>query len=182
MTAVSQWSINRKAWLLLGLSALGFEFAALYFQYAMKLEPCIMCIYQRVAVMGVMFSGFITAIAPQIMLMRIAGFGLWGVSAIWGMLIVIEHYGIQTETDPFKFHACELNPNFPDWFQIHQWFPAVFEVRGDCGTVDWVFLNMSMVQWMIVVFALYSAAFAVVFLSTLIKMVGGGEQNSPPKP
>lgn len=169
MTAISQWSTNRKAWLLLGLSALGFEIAALYFQYAMQLEPCIMCIYQRVAMAGVMLSGFITAIAPHIMLLRLTGFTLWGVSAIWGMLIAIEHFDIQTETDPFKFHACELNPNFPDWFQIHQWIPAIFEVRGDCGTVDWVFLSMSMVQWMIVVFGLFSAAFVVVLLSRLIK-------------
>ena len=169
MTAIAQWSTTRSAWILLALSALGLECAALYFQYAMKLEPCIMCIYQRVAVTGILFAGLIPAIAPQSALLRLGGFGLWGTSAIWGMLIAIEHYDIQTETDPFNFAACELNPNFPDWFQIHQWLPAVFEVRGDCGTVDWVFLSMTMVQWMIVVFALYSAAFLLVLLSTLIK-------------
>ena len=159
----------KSSWMLLGFSALALELSALYFQYGMMLEPCIMCIYQRVAIMGIMFSGFITAIAPNLMVLRLFGFGLWGMSAVWGMMIAIEHVSIQGETDPFAFATCELEPNFPDWFAIHQWFPNVFEVRGDCGTVDWVFLGLTMPQWMIVVFGGYSLAFLAVLSARLLK-------------
>jgi disulfide bond formation protein DsbB len=61
----------KSSWMLLGFSALALELSALYFQYGMMLEPCIMCIYQRVAIMGIMFSGFITAIAPNLMVLRL---------------------------------------------------------------------------------------------------------------
>lgn len=162
MTPIGQLPTIKLPWILLGVSALIFELVALFFQYQMDLQPCIMCIYQRVAVFGIVVSGFITAIMPNLMLMRLLGFGLWGVSAIWGMIIALEHVSIQTETDPFAFAACERIPNFPDWFAIHEWFPAIFEARGDCGSIDWIFLGLSMPQWMIVVFALYSLAFVAV--------------------
>lgn len=162
MTPIGQLPTIKSSWMLLGLSALAFELVALYFQYQMDLEPCIMCIYQRIAVLGIMFSGFITAIIPNLMIMRLLGFGLWGVSAIWGLLIAIEHVDKQTETNPFALTACERVPNLPDWFALHEWFPAIFEARGSCGDIDWIFLGMSMPQWMIVVFGLYSLAFAVI--------------------
>lgn len=162
MVPVAKWPTIKSSWILLGFSALAFELVALYFQYSMKLEPCIMCIYQRVAVMGIMFAGFLTALAPSVALVRFVGYTGWGVSAVWGLMIAQEHVAIQGNTDPFNFVSCELNPNFPSWFQIHQWFPGIFEVRGDCGSIDWQLLGLSMPQWMIVVFAFYTAALAVV--------------------
>ncbi|MFT4926806.1 MAG: disulfide bond formation protein DsbB [Phenylobacterium sp.] len=167
MLVLAQWTTKRSPWILLGLSALIIEVVALYFQYGMKLEPCIMCIYQRLGIIGIILAGFVTAIAPQLMLMRLVGFTTWAVSAIWGMMIAIEHVGIQTETDPFVFATCESVPNFPSWMPLHQWIPDLFEARGDCGDINWRFFDYSMPQWMIVVFAVYTALFATVFLVRL---------------
>jgi len=169
MTSIGKLSTIKTSWMLLGFSALAFELAALYFQYQLELWPCIMCVYQRVAMMGVMFAGFITAVAPNIALVRLLGFSLWGVSAVWGLLIAIEHVQIQTNTDPFAFSACERVPNLPDWFALHQWFPAIFEAGGDCNGVDWQFLGLSMPMWMVVAFAAYSLAFLVVLCARVIK-------------
>ncbi len=168
MLALANWATTRTPWLLLGFSTLALELTALYFQYGLKLEPCIMCIYQRVAIIGIMLSGFITAIAPQLMLMRIVGFSGWAVSSIWGLIIAMEHVSIQTTTDPFAFATCESIPNFPSFMPLHQWLPAIFEARGDCGDINWQFFDYSMPQWMIVVFAIYSAIFAAAFLLRLI--------------
>ena len=44
-------SVQRSGWLLLLISALALEGTALYFQYGMDLQPCIMCIYERVALL-----------------------------------------------------------------------------------------------------------------------------------
>jgi disulfide bond formation protein DsbB len=169
MVPVTKWPIIKSSWILLGFSALAFELVALYFQYGMKLEPCIMCIYQRVAIMGIMFAGFITALAPGVAFMRGLGYLGWGISAVWGLLIAKEHVSIQTETDPFAFASCALEPNFPAWFRIDHWFPGMFEVRGDCGTIDWQFLSLSMPQWMIVVFGFYTLALVVVLGARLFK-------------
>lgn len=167
MLALGNLATKRAPWLLLGFSTLLLELVALYFQYGMKLEPCIMCIYQRVAIFGIMGSGFITAIAPNLMVMRLIGFGTWAVSAIWGLSIAIEHVSIQGNTDPFSFVTCDRIPNFPDWLPLHQWIPDIFEARGDCGDINWRLFDLTMPQWMIVVFAGYTAIFATVFLIRL---------------
>jgi disulfide bond formation protein DsbB len=169
MTPIAKWPTIKSPWILLAFSALAFELIALYFQYGMGLEPCIMCIYQRVAILGIMLAGFIGGMAPNVTIVRLVAYAGWAVSAIWGLLLAIEHVSIQTQTDPFAFATCQSVPNFPSWLQLHQWFPGIFEARGDCGSIDWQFLGLSMPQWMIVMFGLYTVALAVVFFTRLLK-------------
>ncbi|MCC2616254.1 disulfide bond formation protein DsbB [Aestuariibacter halophilus] len=157
---------SKHAWGWLFFSALGLELTALYFQYGMGLEPCIMCIYQRTAVFGVMLAGLVPWLANNF-ITRVVGFVTWGVSAIWGLLIAIEHVDIQTATNPF-FASCEIVPNFPAFMPLHEWVPQMFAATGDCGDIDWQFLTLSMPQWMIVIFAIYSALFGGVLLSRLL--------------
>ena len=165
MQKISQLSESRSAWLLLFMSVLGLELAALYFQYAMELRPCIMCIYQRTAVFGILFS-VLPVLLLNNLVTRLLAFAGWGVSAIWGLLIAIEHVDIQTAANPF-FATCEIVPNFPSWLALHEWLPNIFAATGDCGDINWSFMDMSMPQWMIVIFAIYSAIWAVALLSRL---------------
>ena len=41
---------DRRAWFLLAFSAIVLELVALLFQFGMGLDPCVKCIYERVAV------------------------------------------------------------------------------------------------------------------------------------
>ena len=56
---------KRAAWLLLAASAFALEAAAIWFQYGMQLDPCVMCIYERLAVVGVFAAGLIGAVLPR---------------------------------------------------------------------------------------------------------------------
>ena len=163
---LSGWAEQRWSWGLLFASALILELVALFFQYGMDLQPCVMCIYQRTAVFGVMFAALIPLLKNNL-ITRLIGYAAWAVSGIWGLLIAIEHVDIQTAANPF-FATCEIVPNFPVFMPLHHWLPNIFAATGDCGNIDWVFLGMSMPQWMIVIFAVYSALFAAVFLSRLL--------------
>ncbi|MFT4937661.1 MAG: disulfide bond formation protein DsbB [Paraglaciecola sp.] len=162
---IAQLSVSRTAWLLLFLSAMSIELAALYFQYFMELRPCIMCIYQRVAVFGIMFS-VLPVLLLNNMLTRLLAFFGWGLSAIWGLVIAAEHVDIQTAANPF-FATCEFVPNFPAWLPLHEWLPNIFAATGDCGDINWSLMDMSMPQWMIIIFALYSAVWLISLLSRL---------------
>jgi disulfide bond formation protein DsbB len=155
---ISKLSESRSVWLLLFASTFGLEIAALYFQYFMELRPCIMCIYQRTAVFGIMFSTLPVVLLNNLLTRALAYFG-WGISAIWGFLIAVEHVDIQTASNPF-FASCEIVPNFPSWLPLHEWLPNIFAATGDCGDINWSFLEMSMPQWMIVIFAVYSVLWA----------------------
>ncbi|MFY8272835.1 disulfide bond formation protein DsbB [Pseudoalteromonas sp. SSDWG2] len=166
MSWLSSLSRQRAPWILLALVAIVLEVTALYFQYAMDLAPCIMCIYQRTAVLGIAAAGIIGAINPANTFIRLLGFATWLVASIWGLLIAIDHVDMQTTTDPFAF-VCEFEPNFPSFMPLHEWIPSFFAATGDCGNIDWQFLGLSMPGWMQVVFAAFAAAAILVTLASL---------------
>ena len=166
LNKLSELSTDKRAWGLLFVSVLSLEMAALYFQHVMDLRPCIMCIYQRTALFGVMFAA-IPAMLVNNVITRLVGYVGWGISAIWGLLIAIEHVDIQTAANPF-FATCEFEPNFPSWAPLHEWLPSIFSATGDCGDINWSFMDMSMPQWMIVVFAIYSVIWAVILVSRVL--------------
>ncbi|GGI86534.1 disulfide bond formation protein DsbB [Shewanella gelidii] len=142
---------SRKSWLALTIGAILLEVIALFFQYGMHLEPCVMCIYQRVAVMGLIFAGLIGMIQPQHFLIRSLGFVIWGISAAWGLSVAIELVDIQTNPSPFA--TCPFLPEFPSWMPLHDWLPSVFMPTGMCSEVPWQLFGITMGQWMIGVFS-----------------------------
>lgn len=164
---LSALSTDRRTWGLLFVSALCLVISALYFQYATDLRPCIMCIYQRTAVFGVMIAA-IPAMLVNNLITRLIGYIGWGISAVWGLLIAIEHVDIQTAANPF-FATCEFVPNFPSWAPLHEWLPNIFAATGDCGDINWSFMDKTMPQWMIVIFAIYSSIWAVTLSCRILK-------------
>lgn len=164
---ISQWPVKRWPWFTLAFSALGFELVALYFQYAMNLEPCIMCVYQRTAVAGIILAAIPALINPKSMILRGVSFLALLVASIWGLKLAIEHVRMQNPDNFMLLMSCDIFPNYPSWMPIHEWFPGIFEPRGTCGDIDWMFAGLSMPQWMVVIFALYVIT-AVTVLSTRI--------------
>jgi disulfide bond formation protein DsbB len=168
MNALSNLTTNSTPWLFLALSALGLELCALFFQYVLELAPCIMCVYQRVAICSIILAGFTGFIGCRFILARIVAYALWGVGAIWGLIVALEHVEIQGNTNSL-FFSCDLYPNFPTWAPLHEWIPFLFEATGDCGEISWQFLGYSMPQWMIVVYGVYTIAFAFILVNRLIQ-------------
>lgn len=158
-TKLSELPLQRWPWLLLAFSALGLELCALYFQYVLELDPCVLCVYERTAVMGILLAGLVGAIVPRVAPLRWTGLLLWGVSAVWGLMTALKHVGIQIgELDL----SCSYMAEFPSWAPLDRWWPAVFMPTGFCGDVQWVFLGMSMPQWMVVIMTLYLLTLLVV--------------------
>lgn len=166
MKFLSDLTTQSKPWLLLALSALGLELCALYFQYVMDLAPCIMCVYQRVAICGIILAGVIGYAGSHYLLIRIISYILWATGAIWGLLIALEHVDLQASSGSL-FYSCEFVPNFPTWAPLHEWIPFLFEATGDCGEISWQFLGYSMPQWMVVVYSVYTLVFAIVIVNRL---------------
>ena len=158
-----------KAWLILAMSALALELCALYFQYMMDLAPCIMCIYQRVAIFAILAAGILGYFSCQYLITRLIAYGLWATGAIWGLIIAIEHVDMQGATFSL-FFSCEFIPNFPSWAPLHEWLPWLFEATGDCSDINWQFLGYSMPQWMIVVYGTYTAILAFVIGARIINI------------
>lgn len=156
-------SIHRTAWILLALTALGLELAALYFQYQQKLDPCVLCVYERTAVMGILFSGLIAALAPGLLICRGMAMLLWGASAGWGLQLALKHTGIQLFPSPSN--TCDFAANYPHWAKLDEWFPWLFQPTGFCDEIQWQFFGYTMPQTMIGIYALYLLMLVVVVLS-----------------
>ena len=50
---------QRSSWTLLLVSALFLEICAMVFQHGLGLSPCVMCIYERIAILGLMTAALI---------------------------------------------------------------------------------------------------------------------------
>lgn len=158
--------MQRWPWLLLATSAFILELCALYFQHVMKLDPCVMCVYERLTMIAIIAAGLIGATAPNNLFIRLIAFALWALGAVWGLLLAIEHTNYQFNPSPFA--TCDFLPNFPEWLPLHQMLPWLFNPSADCSEISWQFFGYSMPQWLIVSFTIYILIFIVVTVTALL--------------
>ncbi len=157
---------SRSAWGAFAASALGLEGAAAYFQYGLHLEPCVLCIYQRTAVLGLLIAALIGLIALARRWLRALAYALWGVSAGWGLSLAAKQAGIQLGVIKPAL-GCSFDADFPSWAKLDQWLPWMFRPTGYCDEIQWQFLGLSMSQWMVGIFVAYLIALAMVLLAEI---------------
>ncbi len=163
MQHLNTFSKTRLAWLLLLLSIIIFEGCALFFQHVMNLAPCVMCVYERVAMMGIGFAAIIGLIAPKNAAFRWIGLAGWGYCAFRGVVLAHQHVGFQFNPSPFA--TCDLFVQFPRWAPINHWVPWMFEAYGDCAKVVWTFLGQSMPQWLVIIFGANLIVWAIMVIA-----------------
>ena len=163
---LQQWTHSRSAWQVLFLSAALLLAAALYFQHFLGLQPCIMCIYQRTAVIGILVAAFIP-LTSNTFFMRLIAFAVWGTASVQGFMLATEHKVILFGENSFLV-PCLIEPNFPSFMPLHEWFPGLFGAPGDCYENTWQFIGMGMAEWMQIIFAVYIAVFVFTFVLQFI--------------
>ncbi|BBL72774.1 disulfide bond formation protein B [Methylogaea oryzae] len=126
--------------------------AALYFQHAQGLEPCPLCISQRIAVV-VAGAVFLAATLQDPGTMGIRIYGITGfLAAATGAAIAGRHVWLQ-HLPPEEVPEC--GPGLEYMFQnfpITQTLKFMLSGTGDCAKVDWTLLGFSMPAWTFVCF------------------------------
>lgn len=163
---------SRGAWLLLLCCCITFQLCAVYFQHMMGLRPCVMCVYERVAMFGVLFSALFGLLAHGRLATRLLALTTWFVSSVWGTLLSYEH--VDYQLNPSPFNMCDIFVNFPDWAPLNKWVPAFFEANGDCADIVWQFLDLSMPQWLVIIFGCMALISAIALLSAFFTPKRGG--------
>jgi disulfide bond formation protein DsbB len=131
---------------------------ALYFQIVQRMLPCPLCVIQR-------YAFILTAIGSLIAMgssdrRRKIGccVGLYatltGAGVALHQLWVIAHPDIQCGIDPVQTAVNSL--------PFASWFPIVFEADGMCGTYYDPFLGLSIPQWSLFWFVVFTVTLAVV--------------------
>ncbi len=138
------------------IACVGLVAMALYFQHVKGLEPCPLCIFQRVAVIAtgvVMLLGFVhnpfshfgRAVYGALTVLS-AGTGL----AIAGRQVWLQHLPADQvpECGPGLDYMLEV-------FPLQDVVEKVLRGSGECAEVQWVFLGLSMPEWMLGVFGAF---------------------------
>lgn len=152
---------QRRFFLLIALACmllLGFGY---YLQFVQGLDPCPLCILQRVAYMGVgvvCLAGFIHGSASRIYS------ALALLSALAGAAIAARQVWLQ-QLPPDLVPECGPGLDF-----IMQAFPLldalklIFTGSGECAETLWTFLSLSIAEWSLFWFAAFSVVLVYLFV------------------
>ena len=124
---------------------------ALYAQYFLGLEPCPLCIFQRIAVIALgLFFLFMALKPPQRRTSSIlASMFLMIISSI-GVGVAARHVWIQNLPSD-KVPGCGPGLDFMiSNFPLSEVFEMVFSGSGECAESSWSFASLSMPAWVIV--------------------------------
>ena len=126
---------------------------AFYAQYVDNLEPCPLCIFQRVALIALGVVFLLGAVfAPK----SPGGRRGWSVLALLvavaGMAVAGRHLWIQSlpadqvpacgPALPYMFHALSFS----------KFLTKVFTGSGECAQINWRFLGLAMPGWVLICF------------------------------
>ena len=118
--------------------------AALWIQLTYQLEPCPLCITQRIIfiVLGLLFVFFVWL--PLNFFVRIIYLLAIGITSIVGVIFSVRHVLIQQKyiTVPAEC-GIDLDYMFEN-FPLMEAFNLLFQGTGDCSKVDWTFYGLSL--------------------------------------
>ena len=118
--------------------------AALWIQLTYQLEPCPLCITQRIIfiVLGLLFVFFVWL--PLNFFVRIIYLLAIGITSIAGLIFSARHVLIQQKyiTVPAEC-GIDLDYMFEN-FPLMEAFNLLFQGTGDCSKVDWTFYGLSL--------------------------------------
>ena len=141
---------------------------ALVIQTQYDLEPCPLCISQRIVFMslGVLFL-IATFIPPSSWLKKIFT-GLQILTALGGAGVAIRHWYLQANKESM-IADCGVGFDYMfENFPLEKAFKLLFRGTGDCAAIDWTFLGLTLPQLALICFVAYGC-YAVYLLKLNIK-------------
>jgi protein dithiol:quinone oxidoreductase len=120
---------------------------ALYSQYVLDLQPCHLCIFQRVTV-AAMGLAFLAAALHSAGRLRGAIYAaLIGITGFATLATSGRHVWIQMQP-PGSIASCGADLDFLlDVFPLTDVIMKVFKAGGECAKVDFTLLGLSMPAW-----------------------------------
>lgn len=138
--------------LLIVLACAGLMAYALYSQEVLGLEPCPLCITQRIFVIAVGLIALVAFIHNPGALFRRIYAGLGMLAAVVGGIVSGRHLWLQSLPED-EVPAC--GPGLEYMFETFPFTEAVavlFRGNGNCAVVDWELLGLAMPGWVLIAF------------------------------
>jgi disulfide bond formation protein DsbB len=132
------------------LACAGMMAFALYVEYGLELEPCPLCVFQRIAVIsvGIVFL-LLTLHNPSAGWARRIYLGLMSLAVCGGAAVASRHVWLQ-HLPPDKVPSCGPGLGYMlDTFPFADALKMVFSGSGECAEVAWSLFGLSMPSWVL---------------------------------
>ncbi|MBT8047420.1 MAG: disulfide bond formation protein B [Xanthomonadales bacterium] len=137
---------------------------ALYVQHVDFLEPCPLCVFQRIAFIWIGAVALLAAIHNPGAVGRWVYGGLLGIGGLAGTAIAGRHLWLQS-LPPDQVPDCGMGLNYMlETLPFTQVLSEVFYGSGECAEVDWALFGISMPGWTL----LWYAGITIVTIFVLI--------------
>lgn len=134
-------------------SFIGMAFA-LYLEHVQGLDPCPLCIFQRVGLIGLGIISLIAFLHNPISNGVKRGYAFLGtLSILWSVGVAARHVWLQN-LPPDQVPSC--GPGLDYWLDtlpMKSVFEQVLKGSGECAVVDWTLFGQSLPVWSFAFFA-----------------------------
>ena len=131
---------------------------ALFAQHVLLLDPCPLCVFQRVAVISIGVIFLVAALHDPSGAGRIVYGLLLGLAAIGGGAVAGRHAWLQ-QLPPDQVPSCGPGLDYMlDTLPFTEVLGKVFRGSGECAEIVWQFLGLSMPGWVLVWMAVLGVA------------------------
>ena len=154
-TFLREFLKGKTGYLLGFIMCFGLVGLALVIQTHYKLEPCPLCITQRIVFMALGLLFLIAAfIKPASLLAKVFTF-LQVVAALVGAGWAIRHWWIQAHRESMVVD-CGVGFDYMfENFPLKKAFMLVFKGTGDCAAIDWTFLGLTIPQMSLIAYIVF---------------------------
>jgi len=126
---------------------MGFAFFA---QYVLLLDPCPLCVFQRVAVIGLGSFFLIAALHNPVGWARRVYVAFMALFALFGIGVAGWHFRLQN-LPPDEVPSCGPGLDYMlENFPLSDALSMVFKGSGECAEIAWSFLGLSMPAWVVI--------------------------------
>lgn len=148
---------GRSGYLLGFIASFGLVGLALFIQTQNNLEPCPLCISQRIVFMSLGLVFLLAAIHnPQVLWRKIYSV-LLVLIALGGAGVAIRHWYLQAHRESMVAD-CGVGFDYMfDNFPLQKALTLVFRGTGDCAAIDWTFLGLTLPQLSLIAFTGFAA-------------------------
>lgn len=138
---------RRLMWLGCLLSVIGLMSYAIYAERVLYLDPCPLCITQRMFYIGVGLFALLGLVFIRHLWTQRLSASLLSICAVGGVLTASRQVWLQ-HLPPEQVPECGLGLQY--WLQNEPWLKTLtllFKGDGNCAEVHWRFLGLSMGEW-----------------------------------
>ena len=126
---------------------MGFAFFA---QYVLLLDPCPLCVFQRVAVIGLGTFFLVAALHDPAGWARRVYVAFMALFALFGIGVAGWHFRLQN-LPPDEVPSCGPGLDYMlENFPLRDALSMVFKGSGECAEIAWSFLGLSMPAWVFI--------------------------------